>query len=265
MESTNVGSFTLVSVVDASGVLTATGPDAFPDATEGDWAAARLVDPAAFGPDERWALDFRCIAIRRPDGGVTLVDVGIGAEGSPAGWAPLPGRLVAALDEVGIGVGDIDTVVLTHLHEDHCGGVVDGSGSPVFPDARYVVQSMEIASLRAEPDRTIWSYAVEPLVASGLLDQVDGRVSLTPGVAVVPTPGHTVGHQSVVVTSGDHEVIVTGDVLVHAVQLANPDVAYWSEADQAVARETRRRLLADARTRGARLATAHLHTGFVGL
>ncbi len=256
MDSVDVGPFSVVSVVDASGVLTATGPDAFPAATEADWAAARLVDPAAFGPDGRWALDFRCVAIRRPDGRVTLVDVGIGAEGSPAGWAPLPGRLVAALGEVGIGVGDVDTVVLTHLHEDHCGGVVDGLGSPVFPSARHVVQSLEIAALRSEPDRTIWSYAVEPLLAGGLLDEVDGRVSLTPGVAVVPTPGHTVGHQS---------VVVTGDVLVHAVQLANPDVGYRSEADQTVARETRRRLLADARTRGARLAPAHLHTGFVGV
>ena len=58
---------------------------------------------------------------------------------------------MARSDEVGIGVGDVDTVVLTHLHEDHCGGVVDGSGSPVFPDARHVVQAMEIAALRAEP------------------------------------------------------------------------------------------------------------------
>jgi glyoxylase-like metal-dependent hydrolase (beta-lactamase superfamily II) len=265
VDSVDVGPFSVVSVVDASGVLTATGPDAFPAATEADWAAARLVDPAAFGPDGRWALDFRCVAIRRPDGRVTLVDVGIGAEGSPAGWAPLPGRLVAALGEVGIGVGDVDTVVLTHLHEDHCGGVVDGLGAPVFPSARHLAQSVEIASLRAEPDRTIWSYAVEPLLVGGLLDEVDGRVSLTPGVAVVPTPGHTVGHQSVVVTSGDDEVVVTGDVLVHAVQLANPDVGYRSEADQTVARETRRWLLADARTRGARLAPAHLHTGFVGI
>ena len=151
MESTNVGPFTVVSVVDASGVLAVTGPDAFPDASEVDWAAARLVDPAAFGPEGRWALDFRCVAIRRPDGGVTLVDVGIGAVGSPAGWAPLPGRLVAALGEVGIAVGDVDTVVLTHLHEDHCGGVVDGSGSPVFPDARHVVQSVEIAPCGPNP------------------------------------------------------------------------------------------------------------------
>ena len=264
MDSVDVGPFSVVSVVDASGVLTATGPDAFPAATEADWAAARLLDPAAFGPEGRWALDFRCVAIRRPDGRVTLVDVGIGAEGSPAGWAPLPGRLVAALGEVGIGVGDVDTVVLTHLHEDHCGGVVDGLGSPVFPSARHVVQSVEIAALasRTRPDDLVVCRRTAP--GRGLLDEVDGRVSLTPGVAVVPTPGHTVGHQSVVVTSGDDEVVVTGDVLVHAVQLVNPDVGYRSEADQTVARETRRRLLADARTRGARLAPAHLHTGFVG-
>ena len=263
MSAVAVGRYTLFSVVDATGVLAVTGPEAFPTASAADWAAARRLDPTAFGPDRRWALDFRCVAIRRPDGRVTLVDVGIGAEGSPAGWAPVPGRLVDALDEVGIGVGDVDTVVLTHLHEDHCGGVVDGSGSPVFEDARHVVQAAEIAALRSEPDRTIWSYAVEPLVGAGLLDEVDGRVGLAPGIEAVPTPGHTIGHQSVVVTDGDDEVIVTGDVLVHAVQLVNPDVAYRSEADQAAAAGTRRRMLADARARGASLATAHLHAPFI--
>jgi glyoxylase-like metal-dependent hydrolase (beta-lactamase superfamily II) len=263
MSAVEVGRYTLVSLVDASGVLSATGPDAFPAASEADWSAARLLDPAAFGPDGRWALDFRCVAIRRPDGRVTRVDVGIGAEGGPAGWAPVPGRLVDALGEVGIGVGDVDTVVLTHLHEDHCGGVVDGSGSPIFANARHVVQAAEIAALQADSDRTIWSYAVEPLLAAGLLDVVDGRVGPGPGISLLPTPGHTVGHQSVVVTDGEDEVIVTGDVLVHAVQLANPDVAYRSESDQSAAADTRRRLFADARARGAWLATSHLHTGFV--
>jgi glyoxylase-like metal-dependent hydrolase (beta-lactamase superfamily II) len=257
----DVGPYRLMSVVDASGVLTTTGAQAFPSATEEDWAAAQLLDPAAFGPDGRWALDFRCVAIRRPTGSVTLVDVGIGGEGSPAGWAPLPGRLVEALAEIGIGVGDVDTVVLTHLHEDHCGGVVDGDGRPVFLDARHVVQAAEVAAVRGDP--TIWDYAVAPLRAARLLDEVDGSVELSTGIAVFPTPGHTVGHQSVVVAAGDDEVVVTGDVLVHAVQLANPDVAYRSEADPAVAADTRRRLLLAARSGRARLATAHLHAPFV--
>jgi len=258
-----VGPYTLVSVVDASGVLATTGRQAFPSATDQDWEAARRLDPQAFGPDGRWALDFRCVAIRRPTGRVMLVDVGIGGEGSPAQWAPLPGRLVEALDEAGIRVGDVDTVVLTHLHEDHCGGVVDGAGRPVFGDARHVVQAAEVAAVRG--DTTIWTYAVEPLSGAGLLDEVDGSVELYTGIAVFPTPGHTVGHQSVVVAADDDddEVVVTGDVLVHAVQLANPDVAYISEADQAVAVDTRRRLLVAARTGRARLATAHLHTAFV--
>jgi glyoxylase-like metal-dependent hydrolase (beta-lactamase superfamily II) len=256
-----VGPYSLVSVVDATGVLAATLAEAFPSATDEDWAAARSIDPEGFGPDGRWALDFRCVAIRRPTGRVTLVDVGIGGERSPAGWAPLPGRLVAALGEVDIGVGDVDTVVLTHLHEDHCGGVVDGAGRPVFGDARHVVQAVEVAAVRSDP--TIWSYAVEPLRGAGLLDEVDGSVELSTGIAVFQTPGHTVGHQSVVVAAGDDEVVVTGDVLVHAVQLANPDVAYRSEADPAVAADTRRRLLVAARSGRATLATAHLHTPFV--
>jgi glyoxylase-like metal-dependent hydrolase (beta-lactamase superfamily II) len=256
-----VGPYTLVSVLDASGVLATTGRQAFPSATDEDWVAARRLDPQAFGPDGRWALDFRCLAIRRPTGRVTLVDVGIGGEGSPAGWAPLPGRLVEALAEIGIGVGDVDTVVLTHLHEDHCGGVVDGDGRPVFLDARHVVQTAEVAAVRGDP--TIWNYAVGPLRAARLLDEVDGSVELSTGIAVFPTPGHTVGHQSVVVSAGDDEVVVTGDVLVHAVQLANPDVAYRSEVDPAVAADTRRRLLLAARSGRARLATAHLHAPFV--
>ena len=258
-----VGGYTLHSVVDASGVLAARLAEAFPAATEEDWALARELDPAGFGPDGRWALDFRCVAIRRPSGAVTLVDVGIGASGSPASWAPLPGRLVDALDEVGIGVDEVDTVALTHLHEDHCGGVVDADGSPVFAGARHVVQAVEVAAVRSDP--SVWSYAVEPLRSAGLLDEVDGRVSLDPGIALVPTPGHTVGHQSVIVTAGDEEVVVTGDVLVHAVQLGNPDVAYRSEADPVAAAETRRRVFAEARARGAYLATAHLHTAFISV
>lgn len=74
-------------------------------------------------------------------------------------------------------------------------------------------------------------------------------------ITAIPTPGHTVGHQSVLVVGLDRRMVITGDVLVHAVQLVNPEVGYALEADQAVAAETRRDLLADARRRHTTLAT----------
>jgi glyoxylase-like metal-dependent hydrolase (beta-lactamase superfamily II) len=80
---------------------------------------------------------------------------------------------------------------------------------------------------------------------------------------VVPTPGHTVGHQSVLVEGHGDQVVVTGDVLVHAVQLVDPDVGYVFEDDAAIAVASRRRLLARARHQRALLATAHLTQPFV--
>ena len=81
----------------------------------------------------------------------------------------------------------------------------------------------------------------------------------------MPTPGHTPGHQSVVVEGRHEQVIVTGDVLVHAVQLVDPDVAYRFEADAEAARRTRRRLLDEAGVRRTVLATAHLNRPWVEL
>jgi glyoxylase-like metal-dependent hydrolase (beta-lactamase superfamily II) len=159
-------------------------------------------------------------------------------------------------------VSDVDTVVLTHLHEDHYGGSVTPGGVPVFPSARYVVQRTEVDSL---PDGDLaLTYAVEPLRRTGQLQVVDGRTRLHDGrVHVVPTPGHTAGHQSVTVEGAHRPVVITGDVLVHAVQLANPDVEYHFEADGPLAARTRHELLDGARRDRALLATAHLTRPFV--
>ncbi|HEX6420496.1 MAG TPA: MBL fold metallo-hydrolase, partial [Acidimicrobiales bacterium] len=84
-------------------------------------------------------------------------------------------------------------------------------------------------------------------------------------VRVVPTPGHTVGHQSVVVEGGGDEVVLAGDVLVHAVQVVDPDVPYALEHDRDEARRTRRALLAGAARRGALVGTAHLTAPLIEL
>ncbi|MFC9378799.1 MBL fold metallo-hydrolase [Streptomyces sp. NPDC057020] len=254
----------VTALLDASGLFFKSARDAFPGAVAADWAAAAALDPGAVGPDGAWRLDFRCFAVADPDGaGWTLVDAGVGpAEGPGAPWCPVPGRLPDVLAQAGIDRADVHTVVLTHLHEDHSGWAADAAGRPFFPEARYVVQRAETAALdRLDP---VWDWVVEPLRAAGRLHEVDGRHRLRPGVTLLPTPGHTPGHQSVLVERPDgRDVLVTGDLLVHAVQLAAPAVAYAHEREPATARTSRQELLARAAESGAVLATAHLTRPFV--
>ncbi|ONK11238.1 MBL fold metallo-hydrolase [Streptomyces sp. MP131-18] len=261
------GPFEVLALLDAHGPFPGRRQDQFPDARQEDWARAERLDPDAFGPDDTWELDFRCYAVRRPGGRATLVDTGVGPAGSPASaWAPVPGHLPAVLELAGIDRDDVDSVILTHLHEDHFGWAVDAAGRPMFPNARHVVQRAETAAL--DEDDSATAYVVEPLRRAGLLHEIDGRVRVLGGgrggeLTAVPTPGHTAGHQSVLVDGGHRRIVITGDVLVHAVQLAAPPVAYRLESDPAAARRSRQSLLAEARRHRALLATSHLNRPFL--
>jgi glyoxylase-like metal-dependent hydrolase (beta-lactamase superfamily II) len=262
--SRSVGSFLVHALIDAVGPLETRAREAFPGATEEDWARARELDPAAFGPDDAWVLPFRAFLLRGPDDSLTIVDLGVGTASSPAAeWAPAPGTLPDVLAGIGVSPDDVGLVVLTHLHEDHVGWVVGPEGRPLFANAQHVVQAAEVDAFAA--DRVIRAVTVEPLEEAGLLRTLDGRTTLRPGLVAEPTPGHTLGHQSVWLTSGDDVLLVAGDVLVHAVQLLAPEVAYRAEQDPSAAWATRTRILAEAKRRGAYLATAHLTDPFVVL
>ncbi|MEV4314286.1 MBL fold metallo-hydrolase [Actinocrispum sp. NPDC049592] len=264
MDSRAVGGLTVTALRDGRGPFL-DWAKAFPGAGEREWELARAADPAAFAEDGKWWLDFRAFAIQGADGGVVLVDTGIGPAGAPASsFADTPGRLPSVLAEAGIAPEDVSTVVLTHLHTDHCGWAVDAAGTPTFPNARYILQRTETAWL--EESAPLYSWAVRPLREAGQLDEVDGQLTLAKAasgetVTVFPTPGHTPGHQSVVVESRDTQLVVTGDVLVHAVQLMTPSVGYVYERDQELARRTREEVLA----RKAVFATPHLTEPFTEL
>lgn len=253
------------ALLDATGEFFKPARQAFPDADEADWTRAAGLDPDAAGPEGAWHLSFWCFAIARPGGRWVLVDAGVGPADSPAApWCPVPGRLPEALTEAGIAAADVEAVVLTHLHEDHVGWSLRAAGEPFFPQARYIVQRSETEAL----DRTdaVWDWVVEPLRACGQLHEVSGQHRLGGGVTLLPTPGHTPGHQSVLVEQpGGRDVIVTGDVLVHAVQWGNPAVAYAHERDPDAARASRTALLTTAAERNAVLATAHLNRPFAAL
>jgi glyoxylase-like metal-dependent hydrolase (beta-lactamase superfamily II) len=258
-----VGPLTVIAVEDAVGPFFAPRAEAFPTATAEQWAAADAFDPAARTPDGEWLLRFRSYAVRVGTGPVILVDAGIGPAGSlAADWAPVPGRLPEALAEAGIAPGDVSAIVLTHLHNDHMGWAVPRD-SP-FTEARVVVHQADIDVYEARRDQAgQFDLLIEPLRAAGRLEALDGDRVLAPGVRVVPTPGHTPGHQSVWVESGDQSLLVTGDLLVHAVQLLHPELPYDSDMDPAAATTSRQRMIDEVTSRGAITAVSHLGRPFV--
>jgi glyoxylase-like metal-dependent hydrolase (beta-lactamase superfamily II) len=152
--------------------------------------------------------------------------------------------------------------VLTHVHTDHIGWAVTG-GVPFFPNARYLLQSADVEAVRSL-NPSLDPALLQPLLEAGRLDVLDGDRNIAAGVDVIATPGHTPGHQSVLVSTGPERVLITGDLLVHAVQLLHPDVAYAHEVDADRARETRVRLLSGL-SGGGVLATPHLSRAFVSI
>jgi glyoxylase-like metal-dependent hydrolase (beta-lactamase superfamily II) len=154
-----------------------------------------------------------------------------------------------ALREVGVDPASIDTVVMTHLHFDHSGGTTrrtaSGGLAPVFSRARHVVQAREWQDATHPHERNRASYLGEnilPLQDAGLLQLVDGETEIAPGVRVIPTPGHTAGHQSVLVGVPDGpQALFLGDVVPTAVHTRLPWVMSY-DLDPARTVETKREL-----------------------
>jgi glyoxylase-like metal-dependent hydrolase (beta-lactamase superfamily II) len=173
----------------------------------------------------RIPLALRCLLVEAPNA-LVLIDTGVGnkydekfAEIYGISNRGDPTRLEDGIRDAGFDPSDVDIVLNTHLHFDHAGGNTvrgaDGVVRPSFPDARHVVQRRELDFAHSRNERIRASYLPEnfdPITEAGLWDLVEGDGVVTEGVRVVPTPGHTPFHQSVLIESEGDVACYLADV-----------------------------------------------------
>jgi glyoxylase-like metal-dependent hydrolase (beta-lactamase superfamily II) len=183
-------------------------------------------------------------------GGKTIVvDTCMGNDRElPQGLGPLQTRFLEELEGV-VPREDVDFVLCTHLHFDHVGWNtmrVDGAWVPTFPNARYLFGRREYEhwATGVEDENVELRYSVTPIVEAGLHELVDSDHRITDEIRLEPTPGHTPGHVSVRIDSKGAEAVITGDMVHHPMQLAEPTWGSHPDVDPARAVQTRREFVA---------------------
>jgi glyoxylase-like metal-dependent hydrolase (beta-lactamase superfamily II) len=272
-ERIDVGDLELFALLDADGDLDVPIADAFPGWPDDELLAHADRFPGVYGADGSWRLQVRAWLVNHP-GGSILVDTGIGAAGAPGPeWFGANGHLHAALMEVGSPPESIDTVVISHVHDDHIGGTVvfTGAGNtpePAFPNARHVLQRADLDWARATPEDgeeafAIWHTLLAPLEDAGLLDAIEGDSDLVEGISLHHLAGHTPGHQVVRLTSGSDRAVICADALMHPAQIPHPQWPTAQDEDGPAAAESRAALLAElAAHPGTVLAPTHFGEAF---
>jgi glyoxylase-like metal-dependent hydrolase (beta-lactamase superfamily II) len=130
-----------------------------------------------------------------------------------------PAKLLDNLNAVGISPEDIDIVINTHLHFDHCGWntmIKDGRIVPTFPKAKYYAPEGEWQHGRLQLERDAISYMSEnydPLIKTGQMELLQGDQEIVPGISVRVFPGHTLHMQAVIIESGSQTACYISDLI----------------------------------------------------
>ncbi len=175
-------------------------------------------------PDEFNRIPFvlNCLLIQS-EGKNILVDTGYGPDISPKMQQNMSmhypqGTLLAQLAALSLQPKDIDIVINTHLHADHCGGNTRMQGDtlvPTFPNAQYYVQRLEWAEAMAPNERTratYWPDNYAPLQKTKQLALINGDTQITNQVRTAMARGHTRGHQVVIIESNEETALFVADM-----------------------------------------------------
>lgn len=224
---------------------------------------------AGFRP-EKPVITLNAFLVTGPGRKPLLIDTGYGA------FAPADslGRTEAALATTGVRPEEIERVLLSHLHPDHCGGLITKDGAARYPNAGIVLHAAEAAhwlpdeALAGAPDEAKPYFenarkAVAPYSGDRMCTIEGGEVA--PGIEAVPLPGHTPGHTGFRITSGGTSLLMWTDIVhLPAIQFPRPETGLGFDVDGDQARETRKRILADVADQGTLIAGSHLEFPALG-
>ncbi len=170
------------------------------------------------------------------------------------------GHFLEELERAGYRREQVDTVILTHAHGDHIKRntlLEHGQRVPTFPHARYCLARADWDWFSGPGHVPEFDEQVAVLQQQGLLDLIDGAQRLAPEISLLPTPGHTPGHSSVLIESDGQCALFLGDVCHHPLHFAHPDWTSAFDTDPQWTPLTRARLFRFAVERDALLLCPH--------
>lgn len=213
MQRLNIGDFELTAVSD--GIYRLDGGALFGVVPRALWQ--RKVTPEA---NNLIPVGLNSVVVRS-SGQIVLIETGIGSKLSDKmkGIYGQPAQLLDNLALAGIAPEDVDIVINSHLHFDHCGWNTmrrHGQLVPTFPNARYYAQKGEWEHAQLQLERDAVSYIsanYDPLVESGQMRLLEGDQEIVPGISVKLFPGHTLHMQAVVIESGGQCACYISDLI----------------------------------------------------
>jgi glyoxylase-like metal-dependent hydrolase (beta-lactamase superfamily II) len=195
-------------------------------------------------------LSIHALLVRAP-GMNLVVDTCVGNDKPRAllGGQALQTGFLKSLEAAGCARENVDTVVCTHLHVDHVGWntmLQDGKWMPTFPNARYLIGRQEYEHWSRDEDveqRAILGDSVQPIFDHGLATLVEMNHRISPQISLIPTPGHTPGHVSVMIESKGQRAMITGDMLHHPCQFGHPEWSPTFDSDPVAGASMRRSVM----------------------